>query len=29
LIGFVGGFVTLVARMQRDDPDDPDSGAVV
>jgi hypothetical protein len=29
VIGFVGGFVTLVARMQRDDPDDPASGAVV
>lgn len=29
VVGFVGGFVTLVARMQRNDPDDTDSGAVV
>ena len=29
VVGFVGGFVTLVARMQRNNPDDPDSGAVV
>lgn len=29
LLAFVGGFVTLVARMPQDQPDDPDDGAVV
>jgi len=29
LVAFVGGFVTLVARMPADPPDDPDDGAVV
>jgi hypothetical protein len=29
LAAFVGGFVTLVARMPGDGPDDPDDGAVV
>jgi len=29
LLAFVGGFVTLVARMPHDPPDDPDDGAVV
>jgi hypothetical protein len=29
LTAFVGGFVTLVARMPQDGPDDPDDGAVV
>jgi hypothetical protein len=29
LLAFVGGFVTLVARMPQDHPDDPDDGAVV
>jgi hypothetical protein len=29
LLAFVGGFVTLVARMPPDHPDDPDDGAVV
>jgi hypothetical protein len=29
LTAFVGGFVTLVARMPQDHPDDPDDGAVV
>jgi len=29
LMAFVGGFVTLVARMPQEHPDDPDDGAVV
>jgi hypothetical protein len=29
LVAFVGGFVTLVARMPAEPPDDPDDGAVV
>jgi hypothetical protein len=29
LLAFVGGFVTLVARMPQEHPDDPDDGAVV
>ena len=29
LLAFIGGFVTLVARMPADRPDDPDDGAVV
>lgn len=29
LVAFVGGFITLVARMPQDPPDDPDDGAVV
>jgi len=29
LVAFVGGFVTLVARMPQEHPDDPDDGAVV
>ncbi|HEY6794467.1 MAG TPA: hypothetical protein VI248_07270 [Kineosporiaceae bacterium] len=29
LTAFVGGFVTLVARMPQENPDDPDDGAVV
>ena len=29
LAAFVGGFITLVARMPQEPPDDPDDGAVV
>ena len=29
ILAFLGGFVTLIARMQDRSPDDPDDGAVV